>query len=181
MKTLQTLRKLIWSLLLPSGLLLVASLALYALTGKTEFSPELSGRVLGLGCACIGLEGCAIAVAALLHDEGKLIARLLDVIIYAAYALGLLTWLFYLVNEVNYITNILVAIDGTKISFVFLATALGFACAWVLALVCAMRCSKVLKRLRKRSGKEAQKHEKTIAKDAFRPLCDPSVYPDSCL
>lgn len=91
MKTLQTLRKLIWSLLLPSGLLLVASLALYALTGKTEFSPELSGRVLGLGCACIGLEGCAIAVAALLHDEGKLIARLLDVIIYAAYALGLLT------------------------------------------------------------------------------------------
>ena len=77
MKTLQTLRKLIWSLLLPSGLLLVASLALYALTGKTEFSPELSGRVLGLGCASIGLEGCAIAVAALLHDEGKLIARLL--------------------------------------------------------------------------------------------------------
>ena len=136
MKTLQTLRKLIWSLLLPSGLLLVASLALYALTG----------RVLGLGCACIGLEGCVIAVAALLHDEGKLIARLLDVIIYAAYALGLLTWLFYLVNEVNYITNILVAIDGTKISFVFLATALGFACAWVLALVCAMRCSKVLKK-----------------------------------
>ena len=49
MKTLQTLRKLIWSLLLPSGLLLVASLALYALTGETEFSPELSGRVLGLG------------------------------------------------------------------------------------------------------------------------------------
>lgn len=142
MKTLQTLRKLIWSLLLPSGLLLVASLALYA----PEFSPELSGMVLGLGCACIGLEGCVIAVAALLHDEGKLIARLLDVIIYAAYALGLLTWLFYLVNEVNYITNILVAIDGTKISFVFLATALGFACAWVLALVCAMRCSKVLKK-----------------------------------
>ena len=106
----------------------------------------MSGRVLGLGCACIGLEGCVIAVAALLHDEGKLIARLLDVIIYAAYALGLLTWLFYLVNEVNYITNILVAIDGTKISFVFLATALGFACAWVLALVCAMRCSKVLKK-----------------------------------
>ena len=70
----------------------------------------------------------------------------MDVIIYAAYALGLLTWLFYLVNEVNYITNILVAIDGTKISFVFLATALGFACAWVLALVCAMRCSKVLKK-----------------------------------
>ena len=88
MKTLQTLRKLIWSFLLPSGLLLVASLALY----------------------------------------------------------GLMTWLFYLVNEVNYITNILVAIDGTKISFVFLATALGFACAWVLALVCAMRCSKVLKK-----------------------------------
>ena len=57
MKTLQTLRKLIWSLLLPSGLLLVASLALYALTGKTEFSPELSGRVLGLGAKLFTIAG----------------------------------------------------------------------------------------------------------------------------
>ena len=68
MKTLQTLRKLIWSLLLPSGLLLVASLVLYALTGKTEFSPELSGMVLGLGLALAVKEGLRNPLEALLGD-----------------------------------------------------------------------------------------------------------------
>ncbi len=139
---------------LTASLLLTAlSLGLYCLTGVTEFSPQLSLPVLlfsGLSLAA----GLALVCPVRRVRRDAWTARLVELALYGVYALTLLAWLFYLVSQIYYITNILVAIDGTKLSPAFIATAALLAAAWVLSLLAALSFGRSLRQ--RDDGKEAQ-------------------------
>ena len=140
-------------LLMISLLVQAISLALYGFTGVTEFTPVLSVRVLGFGGASLIL-GVAALMAGKCSKENSVLQRLLNLWLYIVYALSLLAWLFYMTIQVNYITNILVAIDGTSISPVFILTVVSFLAACVLALAAAVS-----------DGKSAQKDAAVNEKD----------------
>ena len=70
---------------------------------------------------------------------------MIELALYGVYALALLSWLFYLVSQINYITNMLVAIDGTKLSLTFVISVLLIGAAWVLSLMTALLFGKSLR------------------------------------
>lgn len=57
---------------------------------------------------------------------------------FAAYLLALYVFFQFIVTQLRYISNVLVAIDGTAFSASFLATAVLMALAWIAALVAAL-------------------------------------------
>ncbi len=113
----------------------LCALVMYCETGKTEFTPELSSFVIAFGSVAMVLGICTILLK--LVSWGK---KWVEVGLCVAALFGLLTFLFYVVNEVNYIANILVSIDGTKISVTFALTALLYLISWIMMLVAAITC-----------------------------------------
>ena len=134
-------RKKATRLLMAALLFELISLVLYSLTGVTEFTPTLSARVLIFGCAAL-LLGAVLLVGAGRGKAESAFSRILDLGVYMVYALGLLAWLFYLTNEINYLANIMVAIDGTALSPVFVINTVLFLAAWLCALLSAMAFGK---------------------------------------
>ena len=133
-----------FSCLMAAMLLTALFLGLYALTGVTEFSPRLSAQVLlfaGLSLAA----GLALLQPVRSVKKDAWNARLIELALYGVYALALLSWLFYLVSQINYITNMLVAIDGTKLSLTFVISVLLIGAAWVLSLMTALLFGKSLR------------------------------------
>lgn len=117
------------------------SLILYLLMGVTEFTPTLSSMVIGFAVGTV-LLGAMVAVLFFTGRANGVADKTLDLILYLVYGAGLLSWLFFLTSEIYYITNILVAIDGTKLSMSFLAMVILFLLAWVLALASAIKYGK---------------------------------------
>ena len=123
-------------LLAAAAILEAVTLALYALTGVSEFSQKLSLQVLLFSVAAAAA-GIALLIPVRKGTGKAWSDRLLGLALYAVYALALLAWLFYIVSQLNYIANIVMGIDGTKLSPVFVITTVMFAAAWVLALLSA--------------------------------------------
>lgn len=108
-----------------SVLCTVVALAVYAAAGSNQFVPDLSGGVI----ACLIV---ALIVGALsLVLEVKMVK-------YVVYLLGFSAWLLYLTSQINYITNVFVAIDGTRFSAAFVVITAFGALAWICALVSAI-------------------------------------------
>lgn len=124
-------------LLAVSALVQIVSLIVYAATGLTEFTAELSVTVLVCG-SLSAVFGIAVLVLILLGVGGDRARKVFDICMYIVYLLGLLAWVFYFTSEVNYLVNIIVAIDGTKLTAAFVFTVLLFLIAWVAALVSAI-------------------------------------------
>lgn len=126
-------------LLLVSMLFQLVSLIVYGTTGLTEFTAELSSAVLAFGILSL-ISGAGIFLITVLGICEKYTKKVLDIGIYVVYLFGLLAWLFYITSEINYLVNIFVAIDGTKLTAAFVLTVLFFLFAWVAALVSAILC-----------------------------------------
>ena len=124
-------------LLLVSMLFQLVSLILYGATGLTEFTAELSSAVLAFSILSV-ISGAGIVLITVLGICEKYTKKVLDIGIYVVYLFGLLAWLFYITSQVNYLVNIFVAIDGTKLTAAFILTVLFFLFAWFAALVSAI-------------------------------------------
>ena len=124
-------------LLLVSMLFQLVSLILYGATGLTEFTAELSSAVLAFSILSL-ISGAGIVLITVLGICEKYTKKVLDIGIYVVYLFGLLAWLFYITSQVNYLVNIFVAIDGTKLTAAFILTVLFFLFAWFAALVSAI-------------------------------------------
>lgn len=124
-------------LLLVSMLFQLMSLILYGATGLTEFTAELSSAVLAFSILSL-ISGAGIVLITVLGICEKYTKKVLDIGIYVVYLFGLLAWLFYITSQVNYLVNIFVAIDGTKLTAKFILTVLFFLFAWFAALVSAI-------------------------------------------
>ena len=124
-------------LLLVSMLFQLVSLILYGATGLTEFTAELSSAVLAFSILSL-ISGAGIVLITVLGICEKYTKKGLDIGIYVVYLFGLLAWLFYITSQVNYLVNIFVAIDGTKLTAAFILTVLFFLFAWFAALVSAI-------------------------------------------
>ena len=124
-------------LLLVSMLFQLVSLILYGATGLTEFTAELSSAVLAFNILSL-ISGAGIVLITVLGICEKYTKKVLDIGIYVVYLFGLLAWLFYITSQVNYLVNIFVAIDGTKLTAAFILTVLFFLFAWFAALVSAI-------------------------------------------
>ena len=124
-------------LLLVSMLFQLVSLILYGATGLTEFTAELSSAVLAFSILSL-ISGAGIVLITVLGICERYTKKVLDIGIYVAYLFGLLAWLFYITSQVNYLVNIFVAIDGTKLTAAFILTVLFFLFAWFAALVSAI-------------------------------------------
>ena len=124
-------------LLLVSMLFQLVSLILYGATGLTEFTAELSSAVLAFSILSL-ISGAGIVLITVLGICEKYTKKVLDIGIYVVYLFGLLACLFYITSQVNYLVNIFVAIDGTKLTAAFILTVLFFLFAWFAALVSAI-------------------------------------------
>lgn len=113
------------------------SLIIYAATGVTQFTAELSTRVFVFGGLSLAM-GAGILFLLLLGIGGQHVHKALDIGIYVMYLFGLLAWLFYITSEINYLTNVFVGIDGTKLTATFILTVLTFLIAWIAALISAI-------------------------------------------
>lgn len=114
------------SLLAPSTILLasavlleVIALILYSLTGVNEFNETLSAPVL-IFAIVAGIHGLLLLLALILALDRYL--RAFDALVYLAYILGLLAFVFYIGSQANYLASVFVSIDGTSISAVFVLT-----------------------------------------------------------
>ena len=107
------------------------------------FSPAVHAGTAVHGAFAGGWAGAAAAGTQ--HKKDAWNARLIELALYGVYALALLSWLFYLVSQINYITNMLVAIDGTKLSLIFVISVLLIGAAWVLSLMTALLFGKSLR------------------------------------
>ena len=68
---------------------------------------------------------------------------------------ALFAFMFFVISKVNYITNVIVSIDGTKISFIFVFTVIVFLLSFVLFLVSGI----MYKGLAKKEEKEGESNE----------------------
>ena len=97
------------------------SLILYINTGVTIFTQELSVLVITL------LSVSMILNMVLLYKEQQ-------ILIFALYILGFLAWLEFFVNQVTYITNVLIGIDEYRISMSFIMSVLFLSLNWITSL-----------------------------------------------
>ncbi|MCD8040352.1 MAG: hypothetical protein LUF82_02420 [Clostridia bacterium] len=103
----------------------IVALILYQQTGATEFTPVLDNTVTASYIIFI-----VLAAAMLVYE--------LRIVKFITQAVGLYAFLMYIVFEVNYITNLLVAIDPTELTASFVLTIVFGALAWICALVSAI-------------------------------------------
>ena len=88
-------------------------------------------------------------------DEAKILLGNFDVFIVLDYILALFAFMFFIISKVNYITNVIVSIDGTKISFIFVFTVIVFLLSFALFLVSGI----MYKGLAKKAEKEGKNNE----------------------
>ena len=113
----------IHTILLILGLALeIAVLVVYSMTGINEFNATLSSPVLVFAIISIVLGLVLLILRVLSIDEIKIVKLYLDIVIVANYVIALFAFMFYVISQVNYLANVLVSIDGTKISFTFVLT-----------------------------------------------------------
>ena len=136
-------------------LIQVLSLIIYNATGIDEFNDALSKEVIIFSVISIAL-GVILLLARLFgFDEAKILLGNFDVFIAINYILALFAFMFFVISKVNYITNVIVSIDGTKISFIFVFTVIVFLLSFALFLVSGI----MYKGLAKKEEKEDESNE----------------------
>ena len=133
-------------------LIQVLSLIIYNATGIDEFNDTLSKEVIIFSVISIALGVILLLVRLFGFDEAKILLGNFDVFIAINYILALFAFMFFVISKVNYITNVIVSIDGTKISFIFVFTVIVFLLSFALFLVSGI----MYKRLAKREEKEGE-------------------------
>ena len=136
-------------------LIQVLSLIIYNATGIDEFNDTLSKEVIVFSIISIALGVILLLVRLFGFDEAKILLGNFDVFIVLNYILALFAFMFFVISKVNYITNVIVSIDGTKISFIFVFTVIVFLLSFVLFLVSGI----MYKRLAKKEEKEGESNE----------------------
>lgn len=129
----------------------IVTYCMYQKAGVNDFVAELSDSVNALMIWAIVLSAIFTVFEVKL---GK----------YATYIVMLAAWLSFITSQVNYITNILVAIDGTAITSEFVLTVVFGALAWIFMLVSAIIQrreigSQGIKRAKKEKVQEAANNE----------------------
>lgn len=125
----------------------VIALIVYNATGIDEFNDTLSKEVITFGIIVIALGAILLILRLFGFDEFKYFFGNYDLFIIIAYILGLFAFMFYIISKVNYITNVLVSIDGTKISFIFVFTIILFLLSFVSFLVSGIMYKKLVKKV----------------------------------
>ena len=126
------------TILLILGLALeIAALVVYNMTGVNEFNATLSSPVLIFAIISIVLGSVLLILRVLSIDEVKVVKLYLDLVIVINFVVGLFAFMFYVISQVNYLANVLVSIDGTKISFTFVLTVALFVLAFLLTAAAA--------------------------------------------
>ena len=111
------------SIFLCAGIIFgVAALIVYLLTGVNEFNPELSPAVIGFLIAAMVLGACMLVLRLLGIDQVTYLKPHFNLFGYGAYLLALFAFMYYAASQVNYVVNVIVAIDGTTISAAFVLT-----------------------------------------------------------
>ncbi len=119
-----------------------AALVLYLLTGKNAFTPSLSVTVIAFAALAIGLQLILLAAGgAFAKGKSLYIRHLLQVFVYL---FALLSWVFLLTNNANYLASVAVGIDGTKLTPAFLANMVLSAVAWIMSIAAAVGYRKQL-------------------------------------
>ena len=107
-----------------AAMLSIAVLVLYSATGRNTFTPVLSSTVITMLWICIilGILLCVFEIKILKH---------------ALYLLIFWTWLEYISDQMSYISNVLVGIDGNSFHAGFIAAVICGLLAWICALISA--------------------------------------------
>lgn len=114
---------------LAAAVILIAATILYGVTGaKPAFGVTVSSGVVIAAVISVVLAALAVALRR-------------EILYYASYLLSFHVFLQFIVTQLRYISNVLVAIDGTTFSPSFIATAALMAVAWIASLVAAILCS----------------------------------------
>jgi len=127
-------------------LLQVASLIIYISTGVDEFNDALSKEVLTFSIITLVIGLILVVLRFLSLDELKIFSGNFNVFIYLDYVLALFAFTFYIVSKINYIVNIIVSIDGTKVSFAFVLTITTLVISFLLLLVSGLLFKKLTKK-----------------------------------
>lgn len=130
-------------LLLGAILIQIVALIIYTNTGVNEFNETLSKEVLLFSIINLVFGLIIVLVRLLSIDDIKFLQSSFDVFIALNYILALFTFMFYIISQVNYLANVLVSIDGTKISAVFVLTAGTLLISFVLYLVSSFLYKKI--------------------------------------
>ena len=136
-------------------LIQVLALIIYNATGVDEFNDTLSKEVIIFSIISIALGVILLLVRLFGFDEAKILLGNFDVFIVLNYILALFAFMFFVISKVNYITNVIVSIDGTKISFIFVFTVIVFLLSFALFLVSGI----MYKGLAKKAEKEGKNNE----------------------
>ena len=133
----------------------VLALIIYNVTGVDEFNDTLSKEVIIFSIISIALGAILLLLRLFGFDEAKILLGNFDVFIVLNYILALFAFMFFVISKVNYITNVIVSIDGTKISFIFVFTVIVFLLSFALFLVSGI----MYKGLAKKAEKEGKNNE----------------------
>ena len=133
------------SMLLLAGAILIQIVALiiYTQTGVNEFNETLSNEVLLFSIINLVFGLLILLVRLLSIDDINFLQGSFDVFIALNYIIALFTFMFYIISQVNYLANVFVSIDGTKISPTFVLTALTILLSFVLYLVSSLLYKKI--------------------------------------
>ena len=123
----------------------IITLIIYATTGVDEFNASLSNEVLIFSVVTICLGFVLLLMRLFGFDELKILFGNFDLFIIITYLLSLFAFMFFVISKVNYITNVIVSIDGTKISFIFILTVVLFLLSFVLFLLSGIIFKKTAK------------------------------------
>ena len=136
-------------------LIQVLALIIYNATGVDEFNDTLSKEVIIFSIISIALGVILLLVRLFGFDEAKILLGNFDVFIVLDYILALFAFMFFIISKVNYITNVIVSIDGTIISFILVFTVIVFLLSFALFLVSGI----MYKGLAKKAEKEGKNNE----------------------
>lgn len=132
-------------LLIGAILIQVVALIVYTQTGINEFNDALSNEVLIFSVINLVIGVILLLIRVLSIDDSKFLINKFDACITLNYIIGLFVLMFFIVSQVNYLTNVFVSIDGTKISFAFVLTAVTMLISSALYLVSAILYKKINK------------------------------------
>ena len=135
----------------------VIAICFYFFTGVNDFNISLSIEVIVFGVISIVFGAFVLFMKVLSIDEYKNIKKYLDVVVTINYVLALFAFMYYLISQVNYLANVIVSIDGTKVSFEFIFTILLLVLAFCFNITSAV----LLRR-------ESKEEKETFGKVLFR-------------
>ena len=136
-------------------LIQVLALIIYNATGVDEFNDTLSKEVIIFSIISIALGVILLLVRLFGFDEAKILLGNFDVFIVLDYILALFAFMFFVISKVNYISTVIVSIDGSIRSFIFVFTVIVFLLSFALFLVSGI----MYKGLAKKAEKEGKNNE----------------------